>query len=372
MSDYIKECTSNIHHLSGSLHTSDKVPISLFKQKYSEELYKTCQDCRDYVKNHKKPIKDNRKEKHIASVKEDGEFIYCSCNSHNTLSKYPREEVPKELFKKDQTDPYSPLFKKCEDCRISENAKSRIRNHKNHDIYEMIKYEFVQKYESCCYLCNNIFIYNPDIKNTVLELITYLIDDNRYVKYEDKEYLTKDFIELYKEHIPLSVLQLDHLTENEQRERGILKEDQEYIPKKDNVSCLGSEKAMKIEAAKCQQLCGKCHLLTGISREKGVPENSRNHLSRIKLKYLNTLKQQGCSLCGYINNNLPRFFHFDHLNQNDKIMDISAMTQYNKYSYDEFLKEIDKCRILCFYCHTLRTKNQRKENVNFYDKRELL
>lgn len=145
-------------------------------------------------------------------------------------------------------------------------------------------------------------------------------------------------------------MQFDHLPENEQRIQGILKHDESYIPKKCLVSYAGTEFTIRAEAKKCQLVCIKCHLIETIRRES--PSKKGSIFKIKKLNYVNNLKKKGCVSCGYQNNDLPRFFHFDHLEPINKIESIS-------YTYDEMLSEIEKCQLLCANCHTIKTNNQR-------------
>lgn len=145
--------------------------------------------------------------------------------------------------------------------------------------------------------------------------------------YENNKYTSKDFINKHVKDIEWDILQLDHLTEKEQRERGMLKDDEIYIPKKQMVSKLSSLSAMKLEALKCQLLCVKCHLKETISRESGRYILSKSHAERDKLSIVNELKLTGCSICGYMNTDLPRFFYFDHIDPSLKTKEISRMVK---------------------------------------------
>lgn len=68
----------------------------------------------------------------------------------------------------------------------------------------------------------------------------------------------------------------------------------------------------------------------------------------------------GCELCGY--NRHPAVLTFDHKNPEEKYrtksgkkVHISDMIKGNRYSLKTILKEIEKCRILCFNCHMEQT-----------------
>jgi len=50
-----------------------------------------------------------------------------------------------------------------------------------------------------------------------------------------------------------------------------------------------------------------------------------------------------------------RFIHFDHINPEDKIDNISSMICDSSYSIQDISLEISKCRILCAFCHRIHT-----------------
>ncbi len=192
------------------------------------------------------------------------------------------------------------------------------------------------------------------------EISTYNIDGIRYLDYDGILYQSLDFIKLNKYNIMLQVLQFDHLSEAEQREKGLLIENEIYKPKKCIILDCGNDFLMRAEAAKCQLCCMKCHLLETIRREKGLGVVSK--LGRIKLDHINKLKEEGCVLCGYKDNELPRYFHFDHINVETKVERVSQMLT-DKYTFQDVLDEIKKCRILCQACHFIRTQDQLKEGA---------
>ena len=74
---------------------------------------------------------------------------------------------------------------------------------------------------------------------------------------------------------------------------------------------------------------------------------------------------RGCDICGYDKH--PSALTFEHLDpetkhntRNGKLVHISDMVKGNRYSIDTILKEIDKCRVICFNCHMEHTySNQR-------------
>jgi len=114
---------------------------------------------------------------------------------------------------------------------------------------------------------------------------------------------------------------------------------------------------MEIEIEKCQHLCCECHMKETIRR---VTENKintyTNSFRESKKVFINSYKERGCCLCGY--NNILKFLEFDHLNPSTKIEDISRMMNGSTYSQLEMEIEMNKCRLLCKYCHIFHTKVQ--------------
>jgi hypothetical protein len=68
----------------------------------------------------------------------------------------------------------------------------------------------------------------------------------------------------------------------------------------------------------------------------------------------------GCEICGYKKH--PAALTFDHTNPENKYrtksgkkVHLSDMIKGNRYCLDTILKEVEKCRILCFNCHMEHT-----------------
>ena len=401
-----RTCSNINHYYYGSTHERDKVPIELFEKPKSTVFYKTCIDCRIYDKNKTTNRKKNHKEKYKLSIDNESDLMYCPGKAHLTASELDRDKVPKISFRQFKDYEDSPLFTYCEDCRKNTALQNKAKDDKlketdkllcnycnkevdkdefaynlngvlsstcklckviQHDrearlqtLSQTIKYEMMEKYESCCYICKNVFIKNPLNDKTMFEIQTYLINNVRYLDYQGIIYQSLDFIKSNKNILMLQVLQFDHLTEEEQRQRGMLRDDQPFIPKKCTVLDARNDFLMRAEAAKCQLCCMKCHLLETIHREKGLGVVSK--LGRIKLDHINKLKEEGCVLCGYKNNDLPRYFHFDHLDVENKIERVSQLLT-DKHTFQDVLDEIAKCRILCQPCHFIHTRDQYEKGL---------
>lgn len=411
-------CTGK-HKSSGSKHPVDKVPIELFREDVKNEqskLFTICKDCRDHETNKKRnneninvQSKINKKETYQKALVDGSNFLYCQHKRHNTSgSKYPVNQVPIELFRKIPDDEKSELLTSCKDCRDSQSiytekldtknkqiaietnrfycvscqkfyhlteqalnedgthsihcliCKERAKNARNNKrkFVMELKMEYVEQYQACCYLCKSLYIKN-ETNNSAIELTTYLINDERYVEYNDQEYTVNDFLSNFRELLELRILEFDHLTEEEQRKRGLLQPDDEYEEKKHKV---GGKFLIRKEAQKCQLLCARCHLTETIRREK-KSGHGKSYFVREKIAYVNDIKIKGCEICQYSNPELLRFFEFDHHSPLEKIDKISNMVHLDKYTFEDLLNEITKCRIICRHCHLIHTKNQNDEGV---------
>jgi hypothetical protein len=246
-------------------------------------------------------------------------------------------------------------------CTLCKNIqRDRTKNKAN--IFRKIKIEFIKKYGYSCNVCKYIYLREHLYNDFSIEHETEILSTVRHVNMGNGEYYTtKIFIELLEKYLDTDILQFDHLPENEQRETGLLSPEEIFVPKNKCVSLLSSEAAIRLETKKCQLVCIRCHISETIRREIG---NSRKtNLSKLKYKYINKLKLNGCDVCGYKDENLPRFFDFDHLDPREKIECISLMTENSFYKLEDLKKETLKCRILCKHCHAIHTKRQIQEGL---------
>lgn len=410
-------CHAKVHNTASKLH-KDAVPSEMFLKDPNDSKSKvcaTCLDCRAY--STKSRVKQKAKlQAKVDAVKEaNGEFLMCTATFHSSSSKYPRDKVPKELFRKVPGDPKSPLIKTCRDCaearaeyKAQDNAKKieKVKSmpgmfvcstcHQIRDELERamsydgtpsaccdrcqdlkvenrdrikgelkeVRLEYMKAQSASCYRCRCIYLRNPDGEG-LLKLKTFEQDGIRMVSHE--EYIAKadDFINGCSELICLDVLEFDHLTEHEQRERGLLSPDEPYMPKVRNVSNMTSKAAMMREAAKCQLLCGFCHIDVTIERELMGP-NLEGALGKKRI-HVNTIKAAGCVICKYVNPETSRHFHMDHIDPRTKTIDVAVMVVEPRFTFEELQAECEKCRVLCLHCHKLHTIQQRKEGlvVNF-------
>lgn len=82
----------------------------------------------------------------------------------------------------------------------------------------------------------------------------------------------------------------------------------------------------------------------------------------IKSKYVQTIKSEGCSVCGFSDINLLCYFEMDHIDPNQKKECISIMVN-DDYTLDDVIEECKKCRVLCRSCHRIHTDEQRQQGI---------
>ena len=404
----------------GSPFPKDEVPIALFKKNPSDvKLLKNCQHCRDHQSAISKAYFERIDKLHEDSkLSNNGNptHLYCTSTAHGNTnaSNHPRDHVPIDMFRKVPGNVRSILLKRCSDCRsvTASESKTRIQEKKStaavngnffctnchhekpltdqapnldgtpsilcydckdgerarslniRSVYRDIKLEMALKQQSCCYECKSMFLrVYPDALYPV-EVPTFAINGERYYDLLDKRYKVSDTIKYAREVIEVDILELDHLPEAEQRARGLLLPNEIYVPKNDQVSKLSSEPSMRLESHKCQLLCSRCHIKETIDREIAEePLYGKSNIEKEKLLFTWSLKAAGCELCKYVNPELPRFFHFDHLDPRIKEECIARMTKDSKYTVDDVRVECLKCRVLCGHCHKLHTLRQKKDGT---------
>ena len=350
----VQVCFSTRHSASTSIYPRDEVPKKMFlrdpNDPESEKLDK-CFDCREARRIYSAETRAKLKQE-VEAKKEDpnSEVLICMSIRHY-LSSYKRDEVPRHMFLKFPDNPKSPLLDTCSDCRAVEQERAAdfrssrkanlgenefccgycnkvkpleeqgtnlngeksasckncviIRKEYMEDVVEFkkeIKKEIIRKNECSCEICKKIYL-KPETSNSgVIELSTYEIDNISYVTYKDKEYRVDDFLDEFEELLELRILEHDHLTEEEQRERGLLGENDVFVPKKCNVSVLQGEDSTRLETAKTQLIDSKCHL-GETKRRAGKNLYPRTKFYEEKLAYVNNLKCKGCAICGFYDPN---------------------------------------------------------------------
>jgi hypothetical protein len=412
-----KECT-HYRHVFNSCYLQNNVPIEKFYKddKNPQNLYKQCDDCRKYEYKKAEKLKNNFKNlKEEKEKNNENEFTVCLSTHHNdstNKSPYSKDRVPKKLFLKNPDDPNSEQSENCLHCRelkaktTSERVKKIHREAKEKGMrvcdnctrmyssdemgknldgsasshcpsckettyernkkkyvkwirkFRNLQYEEIIKNGSCCEKCEKIFIMS-DVTPTVIEISTFIENGTRYLLYEGKKYESLKFLQDYRDKLAFLILDFDHLPEEEFKK---LYPDKEFIPKKSKVFGCKVENEARKEKQKCQLLCCRCHIIITIEREKGENDSHKGGLKLKREELVNNVKKQGCSVCGFFDENLLRFLEMDHLDPSNKKFNISNMVQ-NNFSLEEIMDEMKKCRVICRFCHRIHTKWQRDQGI---------
>lgn len=94
----------------------------------------------------------------------------------------------------------------------------------------------------------------------------------------------------------------------------------------------------------CRTQIDKNYYLTSDKKPKLMASNKKNRKD-FREEFHEFKRQQGCSLCS---ENEPYCLDYHHLR--DKTMAISQMVKLG-FSFENILKEIEKCILLCANCH---------------------
>lgn len=92
-----------------------------------------------------------------------------------------------------------------------------------------------------------------------------------------------------------------------------------------------------------------------------VKAESKRRKIRIKIRYLEHLKAHKCIDCGVAD---PIVLTHDHRDPKLKAKCVSQMVQMAA-SWTRIQKEIDKCDVVCFNCHAIRTAKTQKWYENW-------
>lgn len=325
-----------------SAYPREKVPIIFFLENPDDpdtKIFANCEECRKKRSNYRKELINKKYE----SLKDD-EFLCERC-----VKTYKISDRSKNL---DGSE--GKLCIKCKENK-KEYSMKKYENKKEDQQYIILKR--IQKNGASCENCKCIFLKPVADTKYAVTLETYDYNGIRCVDYEDRIYRSSDFIKRFEKHLEMRILEMDHLTEEEQRERGILQPDEPFEPKLDCIANLEG-KALINEFKKIQVLCCKCHIIVTESRRRR--KRSKTKLTQEKIAYTNELKKSGCSVCGFYDENILRFLEFDHLNTKEKLYNISDMKMYDDFSLEDMKDELKKTRIICKHCHKIHTSEQFK------------
>jgi Mor family transcriptional regulator len=130
---------------------------------------------------------------------------------------------------------------------------------------------------------------------------------------------------------------------------------------------------MTKEAAKCECLCGKCHCKISKEQEKRsmiddkIDDSKDTYQSRLRVLRNKLfarqckLNRKECNMCkDAVDPHNLKFYEFDHIDPDTKINNVSNLVRTGR-SIKSLREEIEKCVLLCRYCHAKRTAIQQKE-----------
>lgn len=107
-----------------------------------------------------------------------------------------------------------------------------------------------------------------------------------------------------------------------------------------------------------QAYCRECNRLANSQHYKLNKETYKAKAKQYKKTLLDKKKEylqsHPCVNCGESDHVV---LHFDHVNPNDKVSEISTMIR-NGTAWKNILNEIEKCQVLCANCHMRRTAKQ--------------
>lgn len=123
------------------------------------------------------------------------------------------------------------------------------------------------------------------------------------------------------------------------------------------IDCISSK---RIRVWKHCQLCLDCYRVPQIQNEIWHMRYMLNHYYSVKgmvwCEMCHTSIIDRTSAC------VIRSFEADHKEPNDKFMSVGTMIRQG-YTFTEILKELEKCRLLCFQCHDVVTWTQQKTGI---------
>ncbi len=120
----------------------------------------------------------------------------------------------------------------------------------------------------------------------------------------------------------------------------------------------------------CNCMCKKCHNIHTATQRGEIKERAPTDRKRIAREFVNNYK---ISLCGCQNPNCKdkfnlqnlSFYEFDHIDFRNKFYKISAMVS-SGYSIKLIKRELEKCILLCSYCHRLKTMADYPKRREYY------
>lgn len=334
-----KRICINKCHTSRSSFKVDDVPIEYFARKTMGDLYLHCKDCRDVCNVSKK----RAKEKQLLIKVPETHFRCVSCQKileRNLIGK-----------NRDGSD-----LKSCQSCSTS-NSERQL---KKRDYVRVLQLERIFETGVSCQVLNEIHL-KPSCH-------TYLIDRipvvNGIVMWNGMPIDSKIFVRVCRNELEFRHLQCDHIPKEEW---DIKFPDIPWRKKHSEICRINNIQGQREEFSKCQLVSQLGHIIATNKRVSNNPKKGSSKARKLKLSWCNNYKSKNknkCDLCKVIYEHYPcSFMHFDHIDINHKTDTISRMIIQKKYSLDDLINEITKCRLICGHCHKLVTDEQFKSGM---------
>jgi len=124
---------------------------------------------------------------------------------------------------------------------------------------------------------------------------------------------------------------------------------------------------MLVELKKCQPLCVMCHRRKSRQEQQAEPSQGKQAVRARRIKaersaHVNSVKRNigQCEGCGLpVTDGEEYLFDFDHIDPETKTASLANLIRAQKHP-PVLDQEIAKCRLLCAYCHRVRTAQQLK------------
>ena len=111
----------------------------------------------------------------------------------------------------------------------------------------------------------------------------------------------------------------------------------------------------------CLRIRGRKYYTDNRERQSQLANLRRIEYRKTRKEFIIQLKNRPCADCGKI---YPHYvMDFDHRAGASKVDNISHLVNQNFLTYEEILKEVVKCDLVCANCHRVRTFTRLK-NVN--------
>ncbi len=341
---------SGYNHSSERSYERDKIPLKeILKnpENINDGFFELCKECRVYSRFYASNSIENRR------IKADEEGLFCCATC---VKSFPLDQQPLNLNGSKSSN--------CISCKErAHNYKADLKR-----IKDTIKLDIIFNNKASCFLCQKFFL-SPNHGSLIVKMFhTCFHNGVKYVVAGQNYMHVDEFLIKFRGELELEILDSDHLPEKEMRERGLLQPHEPYIPKKDGIGNMRNEKEIRNEVKKTQLICKECHKQVTINRESGI-DHAETINRREKREYVDSLKRQGCVSCGVncrTNYKMLRFYDCDHLDEKNKIANVSQMVWSSEYTINDVIEECKKCRVLCGFCHIIHSRNQRKIKYGEY------